>query len=735
MSLEKQRTNNRLERRRREIEGQLFDVLRKNSKAKSTSPPVWVNGKVLLPFLSCLDGMDVVLQQKPLLQNRDLVCSHGKGGLHPRVARSGKLLPRYIYDIIESLLHDEKEQIIASSSNEEAKGTAKRGKQRSGGGQQNKIVDTTDLAISPDSSLFCPECVESYRLELAAKERALSLVLSLHEDLDGKCNDFDPKALPEGQNIFAVSRNFVTVFKKHAERVMKEASSPQVVCEGIDLLDLSFLPTFQSEVKVEETSLSSASDCMIIEKEKVATETVPPVGEPLDPKVNGKISCEHGRSNVLKYKKSVRYVPAEVWAKLLQLFPDAIPFRRFRRRSEDDNDEIEELCNNEEFDGKCAECELEKAGSSELLEKLQEWGQKVISDRYVMPPKSAGQEPRCVDLRELYSFRPTPENPIRKSTAFTCLCFRIVYRDSVQAWRSAIDVAQALHRNKKKGKGAVDEAKQKIIALAPWTFKSILCQHKLVPLLKNDIDKLVLGALCGTIKNDKLYNKELLRQVEIMTSDDYHFFIKTLKELRSIVLSEETPETSGDAEDGLSMPVLESYHPEFKFGVDKTVHTPLPGPFRFSALQTSPSPGSNTVDAPTVWVLSNPESCQCTVCLDGFVAAALALAPSPFKAGAQDVAIIDPPDDGQVDIRVHELDGSVELDAALSVLAAEINTAPSAGDGAENGGTGTRRSSRKRKTRTDGIATHAFRLFPQDNLAKLKLLLLERANKVRRRIH
>ena len=267
MSLEKQRTNNRLERRRREIEGQLFDVLRKNSNAKSTSPPVWVNGKVLLPFLSCLDGMDGVLQQSPLLQHRDLVCSHGKGGLHPRVARSGKLLPRYIYDIIESLLRDEKEQ-IAPSSNEETKGTAKRGKQRSGGGQHNKTGDITDLVISPGSSLFCPECVESYRHELAAKERALSLVLSLHEDLDGKSNDFDPKALPVGKDVFAVSRNFVTVFKKHAERVMKEASSPQVVCEGIDLLDLSFLPAFQSEVKVEVTSLSSASDCMIIEKEK-----------------------------------------------------------------------------------------------------------------------------------------------------------------------------------------------------------------------------------------------------------------------------------------------------------------------------------------------------------------------------------------------------------------------------------------------------------------------------------
>lgn len=100
-----------------------------------------------------------------------------------------------------------------------------------------------------------------------------------------------------------------------------------------------------------------------------------------------------------------------------------------------------------------------------------------------------------------------------------------------------------------------------------------------------------------------------------------------------------------------------------------------------------------------------------------------------MKPSAQDVEVVDPPDDGQVDIKVHELDGGVELDAALSVLSAEINSSTTF-DGVEGDGTGTRRSTRKRKTRTDGITTHEFRLFPQDNLAKLKLLLLERANKV-----
>ena len=736
--------------------------------------------------------MDAVLQRHPLLQHRGLICSHDQGGLHPRVARSGKLLPRDIYDTVVSLLSDEKHQLALQSNGEESKPSAKRGKRRSGGGR-GKSDEAADLIIAPDSSLFCSECVETYRKELAAKERALSLVLSLHEDFDGKRNDLDPKSLPEGQDIFAVSRHFVTVFKKHAERVMKEASSPRVVCEGIDLLDLSFLPSFQTkkEAKMEDNALSSASDCMIIEKEDSIAGTAPPVGEALDPNINGKISCEHGRSNVLKYKKSVRYVPAEVWAKLVQLFPGAIPFRRFRRLSDDG--EVEDLCNGEAFDGKCIDCEMEKAGSSEMLEKLQEWGQNVLSSPHHIQPKMAGQKSREITLQELHSFHSSPEKLIRKNANISCLSFHIVHRENIQAWRSAVDILQALSRSKKKSKAAGDEAKEKIIALAPWTIKSILCEHHCVPLIKPDIDKLVLGALCGSIKISNLYNKELLRQIEIMSSDEYSAYIDSVKGLRSIIFPKGQTENGGP-QNVLSVAGLKSYHPCFQFGVEnfgkpKTPHgqSPRPSPHRgvsprsspprgqfprpsppqgmsslpvpargqspyssvprtslspaskvSAALPTSPSkitsslPSSAskvTADAPTVWVKSTPEPCKCSVCLDSFVAAALALSPSPMKPSAPDVEAFDPPDDGQVDIKVHELGGGVELDAALSVLSAEINSASTV-DGVKDGGTGTRRSTRKRKTRTDGITTHEFRLFPQDNLAKLKLLLLERANKV-----
>jgi hypothetical protein len=738
--LEKQRTRDRLEHRRREIEGRLFDALRKNPNAKSARPPVWVHGKVLLQYLSCSDGMDDVLSRRPLLQHRPLVCSHGKGGLHPRVARSGKLLPRHIYDTIVSLLSDEKDQLVSNINGKVANSPSKQGKRQSAG-EQDYNDGTADLIIAPDSSLFCMECVETYRKELAAKERALSLILNLHADFEDKRNDLDPKALPEGQDIFAVSRHFVTVFKKHAEKVMKEASSPRVVCEGIDLLDLSFLPSFQTEVKTEEPILSSGSDCMIIEKDESAVDAGPPVGEQLDPNVNGKISCEHGRSNVLKHKKSARYVPAQVWTKLVQLFPEAIPFRRFRRRSDDDNQEVEELCNDEAFDGKCIYCEVEKAGSSEMLEKLQEWGQHVISRPYVIPPKYTGEMTRYTKLQELYSFRSSPEMPIRKTENIKCLSYRIVYRENVQAWRSAVDVAQSLLRSKKKGAGV--EAKEKIIALAPWAIKSILCEHNCVPLIKTDIDKLVIGALSGSTKISNFYNKELFRQIEIMSSDEHSAYVETLKDLHSIIFPGGKANNSGTQE-VLSMAALQSYHPRFMFGVENVVNTKSPqdqstrvllpqgtlyrpAPF----LGQSPSPSAIKTSRP-VWVKSIPEPCQCNVCLDGFVAAALALGPSPMKASAQDIELVDPQNDGQVDIKVHELGGSVELDAALSVLSTEINRVLTAVNGAEDREMGSRRSSRKRKTRMDGITTHEFRLFPHDNLAKLKLLLLERANKVHR---
>ena len=271
MSFEKKLTNDRLQRRKREIETRLFDAFSQSDGLDDTSAPVWVDGSILLRFFSCLDGMENLFKTYPLLHHRQVLCSHDGGGLHPRVAKVGKVLPRNIYDIIVSLLREEQRQF--HSENGTISSYANLEKAESG---------ISDFVITPSSHLFCQECVESYRSELANKERSLSLVLKLYDALDSKMNDLETKSLPLGQDIYAISRHFVTTFKKHAERAMKETMSPQVICEGIDLLDLSFLPAFSSGATISMKAGATGE----------AAEAAAGVSEALDPLVNGKITCE-----------------------------------------------------------------------------------------------------------------------------------------------------------------------------------------------------------------------------------------------------------------------------------------------------------------------------------------------------------------------------------------------------------------------------------------------------------
>ena len=67
--------------------------------------PVWVDGEVLRRFLSCdkTENSFAVPASGPLLRHKHLLCEHGNG-LHPRVARRGKLLPRPLYDVLVSLM-------------------------------------------------------------------------------------------------------------------------------------------------------------------------------------------------------------------------------------------------------------------------------------------------------------------------------------------------------------------------------------------------------------------------------------------------------------------------------------------------------------------------------------------------------------------------------------------------------------------------------------------------------
>jgi hypothetical protein len=187
---------------------------------------VWVDGKVLIRFFSCQDGMYDLLEKALPLQHRELLCSHDGGGLHPRVAKGGKLLPRNVYDkIIASRVREEQRQICAVDVAE------------SSSTHENRDDDVSDCVISPSSHLFCQQCVEAYGLELAKKEQLLSLVLDLYDVFKEKYFGLSRGSLPVGRVHYAVSKKFVTAFRKEVDNAMEGLT-------GIDSLDLSFLPCF-----------------------------------------------------------------------------------------------------------------------------------------------------------------------------------------------------------------------------------------------------------------------------------------------------------------------------------------------------------------------------------------------------------------------------------------------------------------------------------------------------------
>jgi len=162
MTLSCHRFSDRLLRRRTGIFRLFFPALLSDLSSNiQQGPLIWVHGVFLRRFVSCNDPMDDILSRNCLLHNRCLLCNHGRG-LHPRVARTGKLLPLKAYNILMELLQAER---LYSSDTMRA--------------STNKV---TDLMISTVENLYCSECEESYRSEMRNKLNMVQSALQLYDD-------------------------------------------------------------------------------------------------------------------------------------------------------------------------------------------------------------------------------------------------------------------------------------------------------------------------------------------------------------------------------------------------------------------------------------------------------------------------------------------------------------------------------------------------------------------------
>jgi hypothetical protein len=257
-------------------------VVENGQNGKKDELPVWVDGAPLRAFVCCSKELDQHLSDSgPLLRHKHLLCNHG--GLHPRTARRGKLLPRPIYDAYVLILQGERALL------------------RQGLGETDAdMEEMNDCLVTRDSHMHCQECSKTYQDELSKKLCLVKDLKFLYEELDPKADDFfseyqegDLPASPEDEYAYAISKGTITKFRRAVVVMMKtlhnmdDGTTPQengsqgtrtVVYEGLDALDTSM---FEFESAAEDGKRKpSLSGSSIHEADK------------LDEEVNGIITCK-----------------------------------------------------------------------------------------------------------------------------------------------------------------------------------------------------------------------------------------------------------------------------------------------------------------------------------------------------------------------------------------------------------------------------------------------------------
>jgi len=262
-----QEATDRINERRLAISRNIF-----SDEATQGTPEIWVEGSTLRRFFSSSDLMDELLgkTETPILKHKRLLCEHGKG-LHPRVARRGKLLTETQFERYLELLQSERERLQPKQEKNRVTDEL--------GGTVSDSAPVCDLVIHRDSHLFCEQCAGKYKQDLRSKVDKFTELNHLNNILSPS-ND-DSISIKGDEGMFAVSKSFIAAFRKVAWKILK----PSALSSGCT--------TINTDVPVEGIDHFETSHFALLPEEDEVEIVVPPTNKDcLDPKVNSKIVCE-----------------------------------------------------------------------------------------------------------------------------------------------------------------------------------------------------------------------------------------------------------------------------------------------------------------------------------------------------------------------------------------------------------------------------------------------------------
>ena len=284
---------------------------------------VWVDGAGLRTIFSC----DAPRDDNDLMHSvsrKDLICGH-YGGLDPRIARCGKVVSVQFFEELIELLRTEQGCPVLPLA--------------------NRSRDCFAL-----SNIACRTCSESYRASL---RNNLELVLSLRvvfQELDPK-NEGTPDETENDDYVYAVSKRFVTTFRKSVAGLFKRLVSFDETSYGVDSIkDPLKWDKAISDDGVDVT-VNSAIMCKSYGRMFVAKNH-----SFLTLEIEGK----NGKCSPVS-RRSVRHVSERLWGSIKALFPQAIDVKKPKSH------ELVWMM--------CSECE----GSNMERESLEEWASLVTS--------------------------------------------------------------------------------------------------------------------------------------------------------------------------------------------------------------------------------------------------------------------------------------------------------------------------------------------------------------------
>ena len=719
----------RLRDRRKRLRQEMFSLSSKNPPDDDEdSSPVWVDAELLRCFVSCQDRLEGVFStplDQPLLQHKHLLCDHKKPGLHPRIARRGKLLPRHMYNCYLRLLQEERCRFLSENTKAAAPETPNDGDHKS-----SPISELNDCLITPNENLVCFDCVGSYRKDMQEKLKMARLLKRLYIDLDTKTSsgDHDMSEWNKGDNnetdeesrdeeyAFIVHRKSATFFRNEIQdfltKILGNVSGTKANSDS---------PNDKSKANAAERdtadSLAEGLDAVDFSRFKCGNTSNK---SEIDATINSNITCPHGFCTKAYNKGIVRWLTTDTWTALKEFFPEAIELKLRRFGSKEERD----------AGAKCDQCQREHDKASELGNQLQKWHTSTLNrEGQTLKDLIKGNNAGTQSLQEAM-------DSARRSCK-TPLGFVFVHCSDIKYWKRMVDTVAKLKRKQKEPSVAtVKKQLEEMLRLknADWMkyskqrleggfLRSLKCERH---------------ALTCLFKKSEKAECEISEGIQVLTKTQYDCLVASITDIIKIMvtngdlidLSDEDSPQNQDLATQMQPPSAGLFE-RHELGVGGHVVMVWPGEGASSAVALEVFPG-----------LCEDEDC-CRELQDRITAEALAEGASQTGVGsaADDPIIVESETEEGKDmytLQVYEVEEGASVDDALSTLM-ELNILNVCGTVVNNGGSfeGPRRSSRKRKTKfpTGAIKTEDIvKVAMHHNLAALRLFLYQNEMPVDQRL-